>query len=284
MDQVHTLNNSAILSYSRPDSHRVTCNQQMSSDHFGRCVPSEQMPGLGHQAAAQLGTPESNSLIPAVTTALRALSDLTNGPTDISPLDHKQASDEQLLAAARSSDARAFAELSARYRNSIHNTVSRIVRHREDAEDVVQDTLFKAYTHLEHFRGTCRFSSWLTRIAINSALMLLRKRRSRPEESYDQRGSEDRNWEIREVPDPSPNPEESYQTRQSRDILSRAISRLSPTYRCVMTHYLAHEQSVQQIADTVGITVAATKSRLLRARLTIRSTLEKSELRGNRSY
>src|SRR3954447_16702250 len=100
MDQGHSLNNSAMPSFSRPSSHGLTCNEQMSSGHFGRCVPPEQMPGLGHQAAAQVGTPESNSLIPAVKTALSALSDLTNGPTDILPfLDYRQASDEELLAA-----------------------------------------------------------------------------------------------------------------------------------------------------------------------------------------
>jgi RNA polymerase sigma factor (sigma-70 family) len=202
----------------------------------------------------------------------------TNGPTDISPfLDYREASDEELLAAARSSDERAFAELTGRYRKSIHNTVSRIVRHHEDAEDVVQDTLFKAYIHLKHFRGTCRFSSWLTSIAINSALMLLRKRRSRSEIFCDQRGNEGRTWEICEFPDPSHTPEQIYEKRQSLDILSRAITCLPPAYRSVMTLYLAHEQSLQQIASTVGITVAATKSRLLRARLSIRSTLEKSE-------
>src|SRR5215469_4045143 len=118
------------------------------------------------------------------------LSGITNAPTDISTfLGYREASDEALLAAARSSDECAFAELSDRYRKSIHNTASRIVRHREDAEDVVQDTLFKAYTHLKHFRGACRFSSWLTSIAINSALMLLRRRRSRSEISCDHRGN-----------------------------------------------------------------------------------------------
>src|SRR5215469_18453633 len=161
-----------------------------------------------------------------------ALSDITNGPTDVSPfLDYREASDEELLAAARSSDKSAFAELSDRYRKSIHNTASRIVRHREDTEDVVQDTLFKAYIHLKHFRGTCRFSSWLTSIAINSALMLLRKRRSRSEISYDQRGTEDRTWETCEFPDPSNAPEQIYERRQALDILSRAVTRLPPTYR-----------------------------------------------------
>ena len=195
---------------------------------------------------------------------------------------YREASDEELLAAARSSDECAFAELSGRYRKSIHNTASRIVRHREDAEDVVQDTLFKAYIHLKHFRGTCRFSSWLTRIAINSALMLLRKRRSRPEVSCDQRGNEDRTWEIWEFPDPSPNPEQIYERRQALDILSRAITRLPQAYRGVLMQLHDHEHSMRRIADTVGITVSATKSRLRRARLTIRSVIEKNELSRER--
>jgi RNA polymerase sigma factor (sigma-70 family) len=203
---------------------------------------------------------------------------LTNGPSDISPfLDYQKASDDELLAAARSSDEHAFAELSGRFRKSIHYTASRIVRHREDAEDVVQDTLFKAFIHLKYFRGSCRFSSWLTRIAINSALMLLRKRRSRSEVFCDQRGNEERSYEVSDFPDPSPNPERIYERRQALDILSRAITRLPPAYRSVLTQFYDHEESMQRTADTVGITVAATKSRLRRARLAIRSTLEKSE-------
>jgi RNA polymerase sigma factor (sigma-70 family) len=208
------------------------------------------------------------------------LPDLKNGPADISPLlDYREASDEELLAAARSSDDRAFAELNDRYRKSIHNTASRIVRNREDAEDVVQEAFFKAYTHLKTFRGTCRFSTWLTRIAVNSALMLLRKRRVRPELSFQQRANEDQIREIWDYPDPSPNPEQAYTNAQAFELLSRAVTRLPSGYRSVMTQYLAHEQSMQQIADTVGISLAATKSRLLRARLSIRSAMGEVILR-----
>lgn len=203
------------------------------------------------------------------------LTEPKNSPSDISPvLDYRDASDEELLGAARSADERAFVELIGRYRNSLLNTVFRIVRHREDTEDVVQDALFKAYIHLKDFQGTSRFSSWLTRIAINSALMLLRKRRSRSEVSCDQQENEDRTWKIWEFPDPSPTPEQSYEERQTLDSLSRAVMRLSPACRSVMMQHLAHEQSLQQIADTIGITVAATKSRLLRSRLRIRSAME----------
>lgn len=213
--------------------------------------------------------PIADSLLPNLRKAL----------TSISPfLDYRHASDEDLLAAPRSSDERAFTELSTRYRKSIHKTSSRIVRHREGAEDVVQDTLFKAYVHLHHFRGICRFSSWLTRIAISSALNLLRKRRSRSEVSCDQRGDEDPTWKIWEFPDPSPNSEQTYEQLQALSLLSQALTRLPPAYRNVLTQFHDREQSVQRIADTVGITVAPAESRLRRARLNLRSTLEKSEL------
>ena len=201
----------------------------------------------------------------------------TSRPTSVSPsIDYEEASDEELLMAARSSDEGAFAELSSRHRNLIHNTASRIVRHYEDAEDVVQDTLFKAYIHLESFQSSSLFSTWLTRIAINTSLMLLRKRRTRSEVSSDHRGDEDSAWRIWELADKSPNPEQTYDKLQTNDLLSQAIMHLPPAYGIVLTQYHDHQQSLQQIAENIGITAGAAKSRLQRARLRVRSTLEKS--------
>jgi hypothetical protein len=183
MDQGHSANNSAMASSSRTESHNVTGSEHMALDRLGRRFPSGGA-GFRRSAAAQVGIGESKSLMTSVHPALGLLPGLANASTDASPLrEYGQASDEELLAAARSSDGRAFAELSGRYRKSIHNTAFRIVRHREDAEDIVQDPLFKAYVNLNYFRGTCRFSSWPTTITINSALMLLRKRSSRSEGS-----------------------------------------------------------------------------------------------------
>jgi RNA polymerase sigma-70 factor (ECF subfamily) len=192
--------------------------------------------------------------------------------------DYKQASVDQLLAAARASDERAFVELSGRFHNSIRNRVFRILRNREDTEDVLQDALLKAYQHLGEFKGSCKFSTWLTKIAINSALMALRKRKSRSEVPIDQRDSEECTWETLEFPDPYPNPEQVYTNNQVLESVTRAISHLPPTYRNVLELYHRHEQSLRQCADAVGISVAAAKSRLLRARLTVRSTLEKSRV------
>ena len=195
-----------------------------------------------------------------------------------SAVGYGHASDEQLLAAAKSGDGQAFAELSGRSAASVHKRVFSILRNREDAEDALQDALFKAYTHLGQFRGSCRFSSWLTRIAINSALMQLRKRRSLCEVSFNQRGDDDQTWEVWESPDPSPNAEQVYARRQTNDLLSHAVEGLPSCYRSIVNQYHEQECSVEEAAHTLGITVAAAKSRLQRARHTMRSALEKKRI------
>jgi RNA polymerase sigma-70 factor (ECF subfamily) len=185
-------------------------------------------------------------------------------------------SDEQLLVAARSGDGQAFVELSSRYADSIHRTVFRILRNREDTEDALQEALFKAYTHLGQFRGACKFSTWLTRIAVNSALMQLRRRRSHSEVSFHQRRDDDQSAETLDFPDSSPNAEQMYAKRQDIDRLSHAIGRLPSRYRSMVSQYHVQERSMNEAADSLGITIAAAKSRLLRARLALRSTLSRN--------
>jgi RNA polymerase sigma factor (sigma-70 family) len=187
-----------------------------------------------------------------------------------------QLSDDELLAAARSSDGRAFAELCRRHTDSIQKRIFRMLRNREDTEDVLQEAICKAFVHLQCFRGTCRFSVWLTQIAINSALMLMRKRRSHSEISYDQRA--DHEWQTWEFPDRSPNPEQIYVKRQAIERMLVAVNRLSPPYRTLVQQFHGTEQSLQETADRLGIKVGAAKSRLLRARLKIRSSLKKQRI------
>jgi RNA polymerase sigma-70 factor (ECF subfamily) len=94
---------------------------------------------------------------------------------------HSRVSDEQLLSRARSGDQIAFGELCLRYTGILKQRIFRIVRNREDAEDILQETLLSAYRHLDTFRGTCRVSTWMMKIGINTSQMILRKRRSMPE-------------------------------------------------------------------------------------------------------
>ena len=188
--------------------------------------------------------------------------------------DYKNASDQQLLETARSSNEQAFVELIGRHAQMVQKKIFRILRNHEDTEDVVQEALFRAYAHLGEFRGTCAFSTWLTRIAINLALMLLRKRRLRTEISFDQPRDGFQTWGDWEYPDSSPNAEQTYASRQTADLLARAVKRLPSRYRNLVEQYHGKERSLQEAADDLGITVAAAKSRLLRARLSIRNILE----------
>jgi RNA polymerase sigma-70 factor (ECF subfamily) len=195
-------------------------------------------------------------------------------PTPRSKSTYSNASDDQLLTAAKSSDGRAFEELSYRHLGSIRKRVYSIVRNPEDTDDVVQDSLLSAYSHLQKFRESCSFSTWITRIAINAALMLLRKRKSHPEVSLDQSAEADQSWSTWEVPDTSPNAERAYAMEEALEIMSRAVKRLPPEYRSVLEQCHAQERSLRETADRLGITIASAKSRLFRARRTLRSRLE----------
>lgn len=189
------------------------------------------------------------------------------------PIDYARATSEQLLEAARSLDKDAFTELSGRHAESVHRKVFRIVRNHEDTEDIVQEALFKAYTHLSEFRGSCAFSTWLMTIAINSALMLLRKRKKHSEVSFDQSRSDDQAWGPWEFADPHLDAERTYARRQTMVVLSRAVRGLPVSYRSVLERIHVQEQSMQEAADMLGLTVPAVKSRLLRARINLRANL-----------
>jgi len=200
-------------------------------------------------------------------------------------VDNSRALDEQLLSAARAGDQEAFSKLSGKYVGMVHRKALAIVRNHEDAEDIVQETMLKAYVNLHGFRGSSTFSTWLTRIAINSSLMLLRKRRSRYEVSFDQSAEEDQAWPVWELPDPRPDAEQICARRQTCDLLSHAFRRLPPRSRSMLEQYHAHDQSIQQAAKSLGITVAAAKSRLMRARQSTRSILERMRISiANVSY
>jgi RNA polymerase sigma-70 factor (ECF subfamily) len=147
----------------------------------------------------------------------------------------------------------------------------RITGNRDDAEDVMQDAWMKAYVHLKSFDGRAKFSTWVTRIAINSALMTLRRRRSHPETSVDATEIDTgQHWEI---PDRKKDVEALYARHERAERLRRAICRLKPSLRTVVEIHQRRDGSVKEIADLAGLSVAATKSRLLRARVILRRAL-----------
>jgi RNA polymerase sigma-70 factor (ECF subfamily) len=184
-----------------------------------------------------------------------------------------ETSDELLVFAAKSGDAGAFVELSNRHSSKTLWRIYRITRNWEDAEDALQDSFLKAFTHLKNFEGRSSFSSWLTRIAINSALMILRKKRPYLEISIDGRNDDHEAWQACEPRDPTEDPETLYAQREREELLRGAILRLRPHFRDVVHLEQTQECSTKEIAQTLGISVAAAKSRLLRAKMALRASL-----------
>jgi RNA polymerase sigma-70 factor (ECF subfamily) len=158
----------------------------------------------------------------------------------------------------------AFAELWNRHSNRAFKAAYRITKNRDDAEDAMQDTWMKAYAHLNTFNGTAKFSTWLTRIAVNSSLMILRRRRAHPETSIEVTdGDTSQHWEIADTTESAG---ERYGMHERVELLRRAISRLHPTLRNVIEIHHSNDGSLKEVAEFAGISVAATTSRLLRAR------------------
>jgi len=180
--------------------------------------------------------------------------------------------EHQLVAAAKSGDVTAFEELVSRYERKIFRLTMNITRNREDAEDAMQDAFLKSYSHLKTFQGDSRFYTWLVRIAANEALMRLRKRRPN-QFSLDEPIEGDDDLIPRELQDWGPGPEQRFAQTEMREILSSVIDELEPDYRIVFVLRDMEELSTEETAASLGISVPAVKSRLLRARLKLREKL-----------
>jgi RNA polymerase sigma-70 factor, ECF subfamily len=184
-----------------------------------------------------------------------------------------------LVAAAKAGDISAFEALVTRYERKIYRLAQHITQNKEDAEDVSQEAFLKAFEHLGDFQGNSRFYTWLVRIAVNQALMKLRKRRNK-DVSLDEEIETEENFIPREVEDWGPSPEERYSQEELAQILSQVIGELDPSFRLVFQLRDIDELSTEETADALGISVPAVKSRLLRARLKLRDKLNRYFLRG----
>ena len=183
--------------------------------------------------------------------------------------------EDVLISAAQAGHEWAFVELCFRNSKRILFTLYKITKNREDAEDALQESVLKAFVHLADFNRACSFATWFTRIGINSALMILRRKRARPEISTDAPVGESAKSSQWEIADRRPNPEDHYIDLEKRHRLQSAISKLPKGYRQIVESRQRSEASIEEIAAEAGITVAATKSRLLRARRVLRSSMLK---------
>jgi RNA polymerase sigma-70 factor, ECF subfamily len=183
--------------------------------------------------------------------------------------------DLTLVHASKHGDVPAFEKLVERYDRKLLRIAQNLMHNREDAEEVVQETFLKAFQHLDQFRGDAKFSTWLIRIAMNQALMMLRKLRSGKEVSIDKDfQSKEDNLPI-DVADWAPNPEELYRAAELREILRNRLKQLHPRLRVVFVLRDIEALSVQQTAEALNLSVAAVKARSWRARSQLRELLSK---------
>jgi RNA polymerase sigma factor (sigma-70 family) len=210
--------------------------------------------------------PKGKSLKEGTMSAARVISEHSGGSRNFTSDAAQFLSDEALVAGAKMGHGTVFNELHERHREKMFWVAHRITRHREDAEDAVQESFLSAFVHLEKFDERARFSTWLTRIAINAALMKIRKNRvSREVRVEDARGAV-------ELRDCVPNPEEICARTEQKAALRDAIAKLRPTLRSVVELYELEERSLQETAEALGISVAAAKGRLFHARAALRRT------------
>ena len=181
--------------------------------------------------------------------------------------------ESDLLRAAKAGNSCAFTELSCRHSQHVYRTILRITKNAEDAEDALQNTLLNAYKNLQRFDERSGFPTWFRRIGINAALGILRKRRGCREISVVGRQDEEGALGEWEPVDSTPNPEEQYLDCELTERLHSAIGRLPSSYRSRTQLQLSDDMSVKELADLVGISVAATKSRTLRAKKMLRTNL-----------
>ncbi len=180
-----------------------------------------------------------------------------------------------LVQAAKGGDLEAFSQLVNRYDRNVFRIAQHITHNEEDAQDVVQDAFLKAYQNLGQFQGNSKFYTWLVRIAVNEALMKLRKRRTDRTVSLDEDVETEDGTMPREVADWSPNPEQLYGQGELGDILKKTIQGLPPGFRTVFVLRDVEGLSTEETAEMLGLSIPAVKSRLLRARLQLRERLAK---------
>jgi RNA polymerase sigma-70 factor (ECF subfamily) len=183
--------------------------------------------------------------------------------------------DTALVARARIGEARAFELLVQRHKGKIFALAQRMTRNREDAEDVVQQSFQKAFIHLKKFEGGSLFSTWLTRITINEALMLLRRKRISREVPIAESNAEAETAPALDIPDSGPNPEDSCLRREQEQILSAAVHGLTPGTRKAIELRELGELSTGETARVMGLSVGAVKGRVFHGRKRLRQTLER---------
>jgi RNA polymerase sigma factor (sigma-70 family) len=184
-------------------------------------------------------------------------------------------SDGLLVTWAQNGEHLAYVELCRRHREKVFRTALNITRNKADAEDVLQDSWMRAFAHIGTFDGRSTFSTWVTKIAINSALTMLRRRRTKKEYSLDD-PIDPGNCRLTEILELSQNPEERCLETERLRLVRQAIKRLPPKLRTAIEISQSQDGSAIELAMLAGVSLSAMKSRLARARIRLREPLSKA--------
>jgi RNA polymerase sigma-70 factor (ECF subfamily) len=188
-------------------------------------------------------------------------------PSAVSDL--REWNEERLIAAAKSGRRAPFGELCERHMKRVSCVTRRIIRNREDAEDAAQECFLNAFVHFKDFDGRSQFATWLTRIAINAALMKLRKNRGAREVPIDEPSPSSEPVAQREFRHEAPDPEESCSLRERKRIVQSAISGLRPRARNVVELIHLQEHSIRETAQILGVSTGAVKTRIFHAKVAL---------------
>jgi RNA polymerase sigma-70 factor, ECF subfamily len=206
---------------------------------------------------------------------LKVVDEIEEEQTKFAPLDDKAAKDTLLVVAAKNGDGQAFEILVCRYRAKMLRAALRFTRNEADAEDIVQQSFQKAFLHLRQFEGHSSFSTWLTRIAINEALMWLRKRGSVIEIPIEQPNAENGATVSLDFPDSGLSPEDNCVQEEQKGLLSEALNQLTPRLRRAIEIREIGELSTEEAARAMGLTVQAVKARVFHGRKKLQKVMKR---------
>ena len=175
-------------------------------------------------------------------------------------------------------DSDALTTLFARDRVRLYRTAFSLLRNKEDAEDALQDGFVAAYVNLKSFQGRARFSTWLTRIVLNAALMSLRKLRIHTQVSFDEAALGDKQHWVEALMDGCPNPEQAYAQTENKNFVEKRLNRLSPRLRTAIQLRDLHHFSIREAAHVERVTMNVIKSRIFRARRQLADSLTPSDV------
>jgi RNA polymerase sigma-70 factor, ECF subfamily len=177
-----------------------------------------------------------------------------------------QLNEEKLIRAGQRGDEQAVEALFRRYHRPLFQTALRVLGNTEDAEDALQDGLLSAYRNLKRFEGRSQFSTWLTRIVINAALMRRRSAKARPAVSLDEAPRDEELPASERFADDGPTPEQVFQSTEIREMISENLDELSPLLRTAFVLREVQGYSTGEAAKKLGVTENTLKARLWRAR------------------